>query len=156
VLFRRGHTYVAYADVPALLRSRVRSELVSAGFVNVSVRAAEGPNYNTIGQGTWTGEDRDVDLPAQVVRVRDITPAAAEPAAPEPGPVVTPLGPAAPVGPAPGPPSPPPAARPRRRRRAPEIPDHSVTVATVIVGGVLVGWLYKLKKSGFWERAAWR
>ncbi|MGH9463103.1 MAG: hypothetical protein ACRD1X_17980 [Vicinamibacteria bacterium] len=154
MLVQRGHTYVAAARLPALVPlSVVRNELVSAGFVNVSVRSADGPNYNAVGQGTWTGADEDVELPSQVVWVHDVTPAAepepAEAGAPAPGPIVTPTSPSAPSSPTPAP-------APRRRRRAPAPPDQSVPVVALFVSGIGALVLWKLKKDGFWNRRAWR
>lgn len=156
MLVQRGHTYDAAARIPALIPlSTVRNQLVAAGFVNVSVRSADGPNYNVVGQGTWTGPDQDVELPSQVVWAHDVTPAAEEPAppdagAPAPGPVVLPASP-----PPPGVPTPPPAPH-RRRRRAPTPRDPSVPIVAVIVSGIGALVLWKLKKDGFWNRRAWR
>ena len=155
MLVQRGHTYVAAARLSALIPlSAVRNELVEAGFVNVSVRATDGPNYNVIGQGTWTGADQEVELPSQVVWTRDITPAEEASAppdagAPEPGAIVV-----APSAPVPTSSSPPPA--PHRVRRRPAAPDKSVQVVAVMVAALGGMVLWKLKKDGFWNRRAWR
>jgi cell division septation protein DedD len=154
VLVRRGHTYVAAARLPRFMPvSIVRSALIDEGFVNVSVRAVEHPNYNAIGQGTWTGADQSVDLPSQVVFVNDITPAEVEPALPG-APAPAPIGPAQ-VGPSPGLPSPEPAPR-QRRRAAPTPADPSVQIVAVVVAGLGAIVLWKLKRDGFWNRRAWR
>jgi len=157
VLVQRGHTYVAAADLPPLIPlSVVRNELVSAGFVRVSVRAAENPNYNVIGQGTWTGPDQSIDLPSQVVWAHDITPAAVEEhSSPEAGAPELPVGPGAPT-PSPLPPSPSPPSHHASRRRAPTPPDPSIQVVAVLVAGIGGLVLWKLKKDGFWNRRAWR
>jgi len=156
VLVQRGHTYVAAARIPALIPlSAVRNELVAAGFVHVSVRAAEGPNYNVIGQGTWTGPDQDVDLPSQVVWAHDVTPAAEE-IPPHDAGAPAPAAPGVPAPSAPSPSAPPPPAHHARRRRVPVPPDPSVQVVAVIVAGIGGLVLWKLKKDGFWKRRAWR
>jgi hypothetical protein len=123
--------------------------------VDVSVRAADGDGYNTIGQGTWTGPDRNVELPDQVVWVHDVTPAE-EPAdaPPATGPVVTST-----TSPAPTPSSTSttaPTTTRRRRRSGPSAPDPTVTVVSLVVVGLGAAALWKLKKEGFWDRRAWR
>lgn len=157
MLVRRGHTYLAAARVPGFVPlSVVRNKLVEAGFVDVSVRAVEHPNYNAIGQGTWTRPDQNVDLPSQVVFAHDITPQV-DPAEPIPGPA--PVGPTpgpSPVGPSPVIPSPEPSPHRARRRRAPSPADPSVQVVAVAVAGIGALVLWKLKRDGFWNRRAWR
>ena len=121
--------------------------------MDVSVRAADGDGYNTIGQGTWTGPDSNVELPDQVVWVHDVTPAE-EPAdaPPATGPVVTPT-----TSPAPTPSTSTTApTTTRRRRAAPSAPDPTVAVVSLIVVGLGAAALWKLKKEGFWDRRAWR
>jgi hypothetical protein len=154
VLVRRGHTYVAAADLPRFMPlSVVRNRLIAEGFVDVSVRAVEHPDYNAIGQGTWTGPDQNVELPSSVIFTRDITPAEVEPALPG-ATAPSPVGPA-PVGPSPGLPSPE-TARRRRRRADPAPADPSIQIVTVVVAGLGALVLWKLKKGGFWNRRAWR
>ena len=157
MLVRRGHTYVAAASIPGWVPlSVVRNKLVAAGFVSVSVRAADGPNYNAVGQGTWTGPDQDVDLPSVVVWAHDITPTAEATAEPPDAGAPAPAGPIAPAPSAPSQSSPPPPAPHARRRRAPAPLDRSVQVVAVIVSGIGALVLWRLKKDGFWQRRAWR
>ena len=152
VLVQRGHTYSAAAQIPRnpltrnllLSPAEVRSRLVAEGFVNVSVREVAAGTHNMAGQATWMGADQDVDLPSQVISFRDITPAAAAPAAPG---APTPAA-AVPGAPAPPPPGAPPPAAPRRRRRvaaaAPAAPA-AVSAANqalrviALVGGLVFG-----------------
>lgn len=158
MLVQRGHTYAAAARIPGWVPlSVVRNKLLAAGFVNVSVRSADGANYNVVGQGTWTGPDQDVDLPSEVVWAHDITPAAEAPpppdaGAPEAGPLVLPSSPSPTP---PSAPSPPPVPH-RRRRRAPVPSDPSVPIVAAIVSGIGALVLWRLKKDGFWNRRAWR
>ena len=72
---KHGHTYEAAADT-IFSAETVRDKLVEKGFVNVSVHEVAEEDYNLLGQGTWTGDDRVLDLPSQIVWVRDITPPA--------------------------------------------------------------------------------
>lgn len=97
------------------------------------------PDYIVYAEGTYDGPDATVDLPDQIVQLREKNPQAAEPAGP----------PAPAPPPAPGPPSPAPAGR----KDVP--PEKSAQPNPYVVAAVTTGSALVIAVVGAWLSARW-